>query len=231
MDFFHRPQIWAAHPDLAAGVLAVRGVHPALATAGAMAAFTERARARLAAAAEGELPEIQAWRRAFSRMGLKPTQYRCAAESLLRRFRKEGGLPRLHPLVDLCNAASLAFAIPVAVFDLAQVRGSLQVALAHGDEQYLAFSGEAESPDPGEVVFVDDARQVHARRWCHRQSAQSAIRAGTSCALIVAEAMHETAPTDVQALVTELHDALAPVAQPMLCGMLRAEAPRARVEL
>jgi DNA/RNA-binding domain of Phe-tRNA-synthetase-like protein len=48
-------------------------------------------------------------------MGLKPTQYRCAAESLLRRYRKERFLPRIHPLVDLCNAISLAFAIPVAV--------------------------------------------------------------------------------------------------------------------
>ena len=50
-------------------------------------------------------------------MGLKPTQYRCASESLLRRFRKEGSLPRLHPLVDLCNAVSMAYAIPVAVLD------------------------------------------------------------------------------------------------------------------
>jgi DNA/RNA-binding domain of Phe-tRNA-synthetase-like protein len=37
-------------------------------------------------------------------MGLKPTQYRCAPEALLRRLRKEGTLPPLHPLVDLCNA-------------------------------------------------------------------------------------------------------------------------------
>ncbi len=56
---------------------------------------------RLAGRTESELEEIQAWRRAFARMGLKPTQYRCAAESLLRRFRKEGALPRIHPVVDL----------------------------------------------------------------------------------------------------------------------------------
>lgn len=66
---------------------------------------------------ESEFGQIQAWRRAFSQMGLKPTQYRCAAEALLRRLRKEHSLPRLHPLVDLCNAASAAYAIPVAVFD------------------------------------------------------------------------------------------------------------------
>jgi hypothetical protein len=64
-------------------------------------------RERLAqVASESELPEVNAWRRVFSRMGLKSTQYRCASESLLRRFRKEGNLPRIHPLIDLCNAAS-----------------------------------------------------------------------------------------------------------------------------
>ncbi len=62
-------------------------------------------------------------------MGLKPTQYRCASESLLRRFRKEGSLPQLHPLVNLCNAASLAFAIPVAVLDLAKISAGLAVRL------------------------------------------------------------------------------------------------------
>ena len=76
------------------------------------------------------MPEIQAWRRAFAAMGLKPTQYRCAAESLLRRFRKEGSLPRLHPLVDLCNAVSLAFAIPVAVLDVAEIAWPLEVRYA-----------------------------------------------------------------------------------------------------
>ena len=34
-----------------------------------------------------------------------------ASESLLRRFRKEGELPRIHPRIDLCNAASLTFAV------------------------------------------------------------------------------------------------------------------------
>ncbi len=60
-------------------------------------------------------------------MGLKPTKYRSAAEALLRRFRREGELPRLHSVIDLCNAMSLAFALPVAVFDLAQVDQFLEV--------------------------------------------------------------------------------------------------------
>ena len=137
-------------------------------------------------------------------MGLKPTQYRCAAESLLRRFRKEGSLPRLHPLVDLCNAVSLAFAVPVAVLDAAEIAWPLEVRYTAGDEDYLTFGGEVEHPAPGEVVFADRAGQAHARRWTNRQSGRSAVSAATSTVLIVAEALHEGAATDIHDLTATL---------------------------
>lgn len=121
MYFQHSSQIWQEFPELVPGVLAADGISSAVSVDAPVARFNAVAESRLATAAEGELPEIQAWRRAFSRMGLKPTQYRCASESLLRRFRKEGSLPRIHPLIDLCNAISLAFAIPVAAFDVARI--------------------------------------------------------------------------------------------------------------
>jgi DNA/RNA-binding domain of Phe-tRNA-synthetase-like protein len=167
------------------------------------------AQARLAAAgSEAELPEIQAWRRVFARMGLKPTQYRCASESLLRRFRKEGSLPGIHPLIDLCNAASIAYAIPVAVFDLAHVAQPLVVRRATGTETYLSFSGDIEHPESGEVIFADAQGRAHARRWTNRQSGLSAVREDTSGVLIVAEAMHAAAARDVQQLTAALAQAL-----------------------
>ena len=121
MYFQHDAALWRDFPDLVPGVLYAAGI-----TADAAPdtdPYIATAKARLADGPESEFPEIQAWRRAFARMGLKPTQYRCAAESLLRRFRKEGSLPRLHPLVDLGNAVSLAFAVPVAVLDATRSPG------------------------------------------------------------------------------------------------------------
>ena len=201
MDFRHSDEIWRDFPQLAAGAVFATGISPDVAADTSVDRFAAIAKARLAGAAESELPEIQAWRRAFTAMGLKPTQYRCASEALLRRFRKEGILPRLHPLVDVCNAVSLAFAIPVAVFDVAAISGCLRVRRASGGENYQTFSGEAEHPDPGEVIFADQAAQVHARRWTNRQSGLSAVRASTRTALVVAEAMHESAPSDVPELI------------------------------
>ncbi len=201
MFFEHAEPIWSDFPDLVPGVLAAAGFSADADVGEPVARYCAIARSRLAGRAESDLPEIQAWRRTFSRMGLKPTQYRCASEALLRRFRKEGSLPRLHPLVDLCNALSLAFAIPVAVFDIAEVDGDLVVRRATGDEDYLTFGGDHEHPEPGEVIFSDDAGQVHARRWSNRQSGRSAVTAATTRALIVAEAMHTSAAADVAELV------------------------------
>jgi DNA/RNA-binding domain of Phe-tRNA-synthetase-like protein len=137
-------------------------------------------------------------------MGLKPTQYRCASEALLRRFAKEGALPRIHPLVDLCNAVSLAYAVPVAAIDLGRVTGDLEVRYADGDEVYETFSGETEHPAPGEVSFVDSAGRAHARRWTNRQSGWSAVRDSTVDVLLVAEALHPSAAADIADLTATL---------------------------
>jgi DNA/RNA-binding domain of Phe-tRNA-synthetase-like protein len=209
MHFSHADEIWQDHPELAVAALSADGITPTADVRVHVAAFSEAARARLGSGAESELPEIQAWRRAFAKMGLKPTQYRCASEALLRRFRKEGSLPAIHPLIDLCNAVSLAFAVPIAVFDLAKVEGSLEVRFARGSENYLTFSGEVEHPELGEVIFADAAGNAHARRWTNRQSGLSAVRAGTRSVLIVAEALHETARPDIDRLAATLSDAVA----------------------
>jgi DNA/RNA-binding domain of Phe-tRNA-synthetase-like protein len=208
MEFQHSGEIWRDFPQLVPGIVFADGITPDVAVSDRVAEFSGIATVRLTGVSESELPEIRAWRQTFTRMGLKPTQYRCASEALLRRLRKEGTLPSLHPLVDICNAVSAAFAIPVAVFDAAKITGRLEVRYAAGDEQYLTFSGETEHPSPGEVIFADQARQVHARRWTNRQSGLSAVQASTSAALIVAEAMHESAPADVPKLIAAVAERL-----------------------
>ncbi|MCW1410056.1 phenylalanine--tRNA ligase beta subunit-related protein [Rhizobium sp. 1AS11] len=209
MQFSHSDAMWQAFPELRAGALHADGIHADADVEAAIVSFSAIAEARLVKAQEGEFPEIQAWRRGFSRMGLKPTQYRCASEALLRRFRQEHALPRLHPLIDLCNAISLAFAIPIAVFDTEKIAGDLEVRRAKGDETYLTFGGESEHPEANEVIFADSEDRAHARRWTNRQSGLSAVRATTRSVLIVAEALHASAGDDIARLVEAVADALA----------------------
>jgi DNA/RNA-binding domain of Phe-tRNA-synthetase-like protein len=227
MQFGHHPEIWRRFPELAASTLYTAGIRPDVSVTAHVERFNAIAKSRLdAAGTESDLPEIKAWRAVFSRMGLKPTQYRCASESLLRRFRKEGTLPPIHPLIELCNAASIAYAIPVAALDVAKIAWPLQVRPATGDENYLSFAGEIEHPEPAEVTFADAQGQAHARRWTHRQSGLSAIRDDTASVLIVMEAVHANAAADVTALRDALAAAMTEVwgATPQR-GLLTATSP------
>jgi DNA/RNA-binding domain of Phe-tRNA-synthetase-like protein/RimJ/RimL family protein N-acetyltransferase len=186
---------------------------------------------RLSATALADLPSIVAWRRAFTAFGAKPTQYRNAAEALLRRLDKHGDIPSISTLVDLGNLVSIRYATPVAVFDRSGVAGSITVRFARGDEPFTDLgSTEVTHPEPGEVVFVDEDDVVCARRWCWRQSTQSATSASTTEALIVVEGQHDTAAQDVQAAAGDLV-ALLDAHQPESRTSTRLLSGRAAVEL
>jgi DNA/RNA-binding domain of Phe-tRNA-synthetase-like protein len=227
MYFCHLPEIWEEFPQLVPGVLVVDGISPQLDTETYLQAWYQRARERLGQGQESQMPEVSAWRKAYSQMGLKPTKYRSAAEALLRRFKRENDLPRLHPLVDFCNAVSIAFALPVAVFDLAGIEEYLEVRYARGTEQYLAFSGEIEAPAPGEVIFCDAANQVHARRWTFRQGRRSTIGPETTQVLIISEGLHDKAATDVREVIHTLAEGMATLGRsPRYKVILSAKKPR-----
>lgn len=66
MDFRHSAEIWRDFPELVAGAVFGGGITPDVSAGGRVAKFTSIASSRLAKAAESELPEIRAWRRAWS---------------------------------------------------------------------------------------------------------------------------------------------------------------------
>ncbi|KIP52549.1 B3/B4 domain-containing protein [Leucobacter komagatae] len=204
MRFQHSSAVWVDHPTLAAGVIGASGITAVPDLGSRTLSYLRQAVELLDERAISEIPAIRSWRRAFAAMGYKPTKYRCAAESLLRRISGGGSLPTIHPLVDLCNHVSASLAVPIAVFDLDRVTGDLEVRHAAGTEAYESFSGEAEHPAPGEIIFADNANRAHSRRWTNRQSAASAMRQDSHNVLIVAEALHEEGADDIRAVLASL---------------------------
>lgn len=208
-QFRHSEHVWQAFPGLTAAAIVADGISDDADVGRTVNEHLAAAKQRAARLPESDLPAIRAWRRTYAQMGLKPTQFRCAAESLLRRIRTHGDLPRVHPLVDLCNAVSAAHAIPIAVLDLDRVEGDLTVGPATGSETYVTFSGDLEHPAAGEIVYADDAGYAHSRRWVTRQSGRSAIGPSTTRVLIVAEAVHDAADPDVGRVLGILTDEIA----------------------
>lgn len=200
--FQYDAAIIAAFPDVTGGIILARGMQNGSSPDTLQAAFIAEQQAVLTRIGEtplSELPAIAAWRRTFSKFGVKPTQYRSACEALLRRLTKKGDIPSINTLVDIGNLVSIRYALPVAVVDTRAIQGAITVHFADGSEPFTELdSEEPVHPEPGEVVFTDENKTVVARRWCWRQSAESAAREDTTDALITFEAQHETGRTDVE---------------------------------
>jgi DNA/RNA-binding domain of Phe-tRNA-synthetase-like protein len=230
-SFRYDPTITARFPTVFGGVIHAAGVHNAPTPPELAAAFrdeTVMAHDRIGSTPLSELPTLAAWRKVFRGFGVYPTQYRSAAEALLRRLMKQGEIPSIGTVVDLANLVSVRYALPVAVFDRRGIEGGTTVRFADGDEQWADLgSSQAEHPEPGEVIFVDTAGVVSARRWCWRQGAGSAAREDTSDILVTVEGHHPEAGNDVTLALADLEALLARYAGPasMRSAVLSARAP------
>jgi DNA/RNA-binding domain of Phe-tRNA-synthetase-like protein len=223
------PLVYAADllervPELAAGALWVTGLRntPADGRVETMLADAEAAtRERFPAPPDiAPYPPIAAWRQVYSRLGLTPNRYPCAAEALIRRVVEDGTLPRISAPVDLCNAVSLAHAVPVAPFDLRRAEGDVTVRFATGTELFMGISGrEFEEIPAGEVVYADDTREVLSRRWNWRQADKGKVGEHTANLLITTEAVHAGAQATVESVLAELAERI----PAWLGGAVRAE--------
>lgn len=151
----------------------------------------------------GQHSYLRAWRQAYKTFGSDPHQYRCSAESLVRRVLRGDSLPRINTLVDLYNYISLKYVIPVGGEDIDVIRGNLQLTFADGSEPFTRLNGiENESPTEGEVVYKDDEGVV-CRRWNWREAERTKLTEHTKNAIIVLDAL---APIGQATIKEALHE-------------------------
>ncbi|MBX3063004.1 MAG: hypothetical protein KF726_08510 [Anaerolineae bacterium] len=206
--FQYHPEVLAKYPKVVGGVIVARGLVNAATPEALKTEYATEQQAtitRIGSMPLSELPSLAAWRGVFRGFGVDPTQYRNAAEALLRRLTKQGDIPFINTMVDLANLVSIRYALPVAVFDTQDTTGAVTVRLARGDERFTVLGqSDPEHPEAGEVIFVDEADLVSARRWCWRQSAQSAANETTSNVIVTVEAHHSNARPEIEAALHNL---------------------------
>jgi DNA/RNA-binding domain of Phe-tRNA-synthetase-like protein len=132
---------------------------------------------------------VAAWRDAYRAFGAKPQRTRNSLEALLRRT--ASGLPRVNRLTDLYNAVSVLHQVPVGGEDLSRYVGAPRLVRAIGTEPVeTVANGVAviEHPEPGEVVWCDDAG-VTCRRWNWRQARRTQLTQDTTAALFILDAL------------------------------------------
>jgi len=226
--FVYRDDLLSQFPEIVGGVLNVFELHNGPSPAALLELYqAEQERVKAQGAAPTERPSLAAWRSAFRRFGVNPTQYRSAAEALLRRLDKKGDIPSINMLVDIGNLVSIRYAMPVAMVDTRALAGPITVHVATGNETFIELDDQSSvHPEPGEVIFSDAAGTVVARRWCWRQSAESAAREDTTNILVTVEGHHAGAHVDVAAALADLTSLLQRFAGGMITsGILDADHP------
>jgi DNA/RNA-binding domain of Phe-tRNA-synthetase-like protein len=151
-----------------------------------------------------ELPHVAAWREAYRAFGAKPQRTRNSLEALLRRA--ASGLPRVNRHTDLYNAISVLHQIPLGGEDLTRYSGAPRLVRATGTEPFDTVADGSvviERPEPGEVVWCDDAG-VTCRRWNWRQARRTQLSDDTTTALFILDALEPMADEALHAAAEDL---------------------------
>ena len=158
---------------------------------------------------------LEAWRAAYRTFGAKPQRTPCSAEALLKRLGTDGRLPTVNAVVDLYNAVSVRYALPVGGENAAAYQGIPRLIRAIGLEQFDTIRDGApysEAVPAGEVIWCDD-RGVTCRRWNWRQGIRTRIDAATTRMWFVLERLD---PMPLPALL-EAGDLLASTLSAISC--------------
>ena len=149
------------------------------------AAVAESIESKFADVELSSYPVVRRWREIYKSFGEKDA--RSSVEALIKRVKNGKGIPRINPLVDIYNLASLKFELPAGGENLDAITSDMTLGFADGSEKFLPIGGDAvENPNPGEVVYKFGDTVV-CRNFNYRESDITKLTSETTRAVIVFE--------------------------------------------
>lgn len=116
-----------------------------------------------------EYNAIIPYREAFRKLGINPNKYMSSIEAMSKRVAKGNTLPSINGIVDLANAISLKYILPMGAHDIDVLEGDITIRFAvEGDTFNPLGTNDFEEVDEGELVYAD-GKSVLTRRWIWRQ--------------------------------------------------------------
>lgn len=193
-QFVTEDSFWQLFPDAAIGIVVAEGMKPADEVPAEDAAQIERLLDRANALAErhitsntiSENAPVKAWREAYRAFKTKKGA-RCSIENLLKRVLKGNPVGSITPSVDIYNAISLKYALPVGGEDIDTVEGDFRLGVTDGGDAFMPIGEDEEDPTlPGELCYRDDAGAI-CRCWNWRDGQRSALSDDSENAILVIE--------------------------------------------
>lgn len=177
MNITIAPEVFASHPAYGAGIVLAKNIALNAQHAERISAFIDEALATMGQAEHQALAEAEckAWRAIYKQMELTASKNLCSFESMYKRARKSGSLPRINPLVDVYNAISLKHALCLGAYDLDTIQGAITIRHAIDGESLLPIgASEALALDPKAIVYADQVGPVCAW-WNHRDADRTKV--------------------------------------------------------
>ncbi|OEB99912.1 tRNA synthetase subunit beta [Lysinibacillus sphaericus] len=140
---------------------------------------------------------IAEWRQLWKQLGADPNRYRHSAESLMRRVSKQNYLTPLHSGVDLNNFFSLQYEIPVGIYDIAHLKGNIEIALGNEETGYEGLNGRFNTLN--HILFSRDEEGPFGSPFVDSQ--RTAVSEATTEALHIFYLRPSLATVDAQKLL------------------------------
>jgi len=148
------------------------------------------------------------YREAFQKLNINPNKYQCSVEAMFTRISKGKKIPHINPLVDLNNAISLKYTLPMGTHDLSLSESDIEMRYATSKDKFTPmFSEEEDNPEVGEVVYAV-GNNVRTRRWTWRQGNDGKIDENTNYVFFPIDGFKGFNEKEVNNAIEELKDIL-----------------------
>lgn len=172
--------------EISVGIAAIVGVMQK-GSSGISEAITEVEEAAKSKYNIDEVKNIRIIRRQrdfFWQMGVDPTKVRPASEALLRRILLNKGLPRVSPIVDAYNLASVRTLLTFSAFDLERITPPLSVRFSRAGEEVILIVERKKKLAGKEIVLTDSAKILCV--YAHGDVDETKVTDSTTDLLLVA---------------------------------------------
>ncbi len=118
-------------------------------------------------------------------LGIDPTKQRPAQEALLRRVLRGEDLPRINPMVDIGNVASIKYLVPIGLYDIDSFNGKdLVIRYARNGEVFNPIGSPKKTLTDNQIILSTiDGLILHV--YPYRDSEITKVRSETKNVLIV----------------------------------------------
>lgn len=209
--FVTENSFWELFPEAQIGIVVAQGMRPTGEVPEENARAIRQQLAEANAAADQHLTSntisqnqvVAVWRDAYQKFKTKKGA-RSSIENLLKRVLKGNPVGSINPSVDIYNAISLKYALPVGGEDIDAMEGDIRLGITEGGDSFLALGDEEEAPTlEGELCYRDSAGAI-CRCWNWRDGVRTALTDESQKAFLIIESVDPARAADLAAATDEL---------------------------